>query len=342
MMFVCNNCFSDNELVSRIVSNNKLGNCDFCGCKNVNIIELIELYDFFIDLFDNLQTKRKGKKIINIIQNNFILFNDKKCGSKIIDFVLRNIKSPFNNSNDFVDFSDEILENVNYWGILKIQLSNERRFLIDINKLIEDYAWDGFFETKTYITNEDKLFRARLHKKADDPAYDISNMSSPKAEIASAGRANPLGIPYLYLSDREDTVLYEIRATYLDEVSIGTFYKKSDKEDILISDFTEIPSLYGSNDRTKKIQSTLLKQLISKDLSKPIRRYDSELEYIPTQFICEFIKIITNVKGIKFKSSLHKLGNNLVIFDKDLMECTSVKKVKISSIKIKSKQLKSQ
>ena len=84
----------------------------------------------------------------------------------------------------------------------------------------------------------------------------------------------------------------------------------------------------------KRIKSTLLKQLISKDLSKPMRRYDSELDYIPTQFICEFIRVFIDVDGIKFKSSLHKFGNNLVIFDQHIMGCTDVKRVQVSAVDI--------
>ena len=67
-----------------------------------------------------------------------------------------------------------------------------------------------------------------------------------------------------------------------------------------------------------------------------MRRYDSELEYIPTQFICEYIKVFTRAKGIRFRSSLHKEGNNIVFFESALMECKSVKKVKIRNINLNS------
>ncbi len=70
-----------------------------------------------------------------------------------------------------------------------------------------------------------------------------------------------------------------------------------------------------------------------------MRRYDSELDYIPTQFICEFIKIFTNVRGIKFRSSLHPVGNNIVIFNQDIMENKEVKKVRICNVSIESEAL---
>ncbi len=83
---------------------------------------------------------------------------------------------------------------------------------------------------------------------------------------------------------------------------------------------------------TKKIQ---LKKVISKDLSKPIRRYDSDIEYIPTQYICEFIRLIIGVDGILFNSSLHSNGQNLVVFDQDKMECLDVKKYLVTELSIK-------
>ena len=160
-------------------------------------------------------------------------------------------------------------------------------------------------------------------------------MLCPPRHLSTAGRANPSGIPFLYLSDNKETILYEIRASYLDEVSIATFTLKDNLDKLIyISDFTEIPTIFHPSRVNEKIKSTLLKQKISIDLSKPMRRYDSELDYIPTQFICEFIKIYTGVQGIKFRSSLHNIGNNLVIFDQNLVQCNLIEKVKVKKVKI--------
>ena len=160
-------------------------------------------------------------------------------------------------------------------------------------------------------------------------------MFCPPAAYSTAGRANPSGIPYLYLSDNADTVLYEVRAAYLDEISIGTFeVKPTVISPVIISDFTESSTIFHPSRIGDKIKTTLLKQKISADLSKPMRRYDSELDYIPTQFICEFIKIYTGVHGIKFRSSLHATGNNFVIFDQELMTCTQVNQIRVNRVVI--------
>ncbi len=340
MRFVCKNCFADNELIGFITSQNTIDNCDCCGSHDVEIIPIEELYDFFKELVENFQPNPSGERIISKIQGNWSLFSNLDVGQNIINYVLENIDSPLISSDDLVDFNGDIIENISYWSKLKEQLKWERRYLTNIGYLTDDLGWDSFFESKTIIKRENIFYRARLHKNADEQTFLKKDMFTPKKEFASGGRANPNGIPYLYLSDNENTILYEIRASYLDEVSVASFRLKEDlSDDIVISDFTETPSLYAPSAVNQRIKATLLKQIISRDLSKPMRRYDSELDYIPTQFICEFIKVFTNVQGIKFRSSLHNSGNNIVVFNQDIMECESVKKVQVSKVSINSREL---
>lgn len=341
MEFICKNCFADAELKGFITSQNRIGDCSSCGSKDVEIIPIEELFDFFKELFENFQPKPGGERFISKIQGNWSLFSNHTNRQRILNFALDKIDSPIKNSDELVDFNNEILDNVNFWFKLKEQLKWERRYLTDIDYLTKgELGWDGFFESQTVISKNEIFYRARIHKNADEKLFSNKEMLCPQKEVSTAGRANPSGIPYLYLSDNEDTILYEIRASYLDEVSIASFHLKQDlSQDIIISDFTETPSLYAPSKVNQRIKSTLLKQIISRDLSKPMRRYDSELDYIPTQFICEFIKVFTNVQGIKFRSSLHNIGNNLVVFNQDIMECKEVKKVQVSKVSIDSKEL---
>lgn len=328
----------DDELKGFIISQGNVGNCDCCHTKEIEILPIEELYDFFSELLRNFQLKDGGETIVNKLQGNWDLFKGNAIAKKILNVVLSNVESDINSIDDAVDFTDEIIENINYWQTLKEQLKWERRYLTDINFLTEDLGWDSFFNSKIILTENDILYRARLHDKPSLPSFSEDEMSCPPKDITSGGRSNPAGIPFLYLSDNEETILYEIRASYLDEVSIGTFSLSNGiDEDVKISDFTETPTLFHPNEINKRIKSTLLKRSISRDLSKPMRRYDSELDYIPTQFICEFIKVFTGVQGIKFRSSLHPTGNNIVLFDKNLVECRAVEKYQIHKVSIKGK-----
>src|SRR5690606_38737016 len=120
----------------------------------------------------------------------------------------------------------------------KEELKWSNRFVINIERL-EDLGWDGFFNTQYKLIHNKALYRARLHHQSGLPVYQLHEMNCPRRELAAGGRANPSGIPFLYLSDNPDTVLYEVRASYLDELSVGTFQLKEGIAPVELVDFTE-------------------------------------------------------------------------------------------------------
>jgi hypothetical protein len=69
-------------------------------------------------------------------------------------------------------------------------------------------------------------------------------------------------------------------------------------------------------------------------LSKPVLPHKKDLEYLPTQYLCELIKD-TNFDGIAFKSSLGK-GDNYVIFNDSLLTGSKVSTYSIASTIVKS------
>jgi len=337
---VCQKCFLDEELKGFIIAQGNISVCDCCKTAEIETIKIEELYDFFSELLDNFQVTKDGETIVNKLQGTWDFFKDNSTANKVLNVVIPEIASHIQSIDDFVDFNDEINQNISYWRTLKEQLKWERRYLTDIDYLTNDLGWDGFFNSKITLKRDDQLYRARLHNRPFADPFPLNEMSCPPPEISTSGRSNPAGIPYLYLSDNPETILYEITASYLDEVSIGTFTMSDHiQHEITISDFTEIPTLFHPSEVNKRIKSTLLKKSISIDLSKPMRRYDSELDYIPTQFICEFIKVFTHVQGIKFRSSLHPTGNNTVLFDKEILTCRVVEKFQIHNVTIKGKKV---
>lgn len=340
-MKVCVSCFSDRELKGFISSSTEIGDCDVCESKKQPLIDISELFDFFQELVDNFKIDENGMPISSKIQSNWSFFSSHGSANKILNYVLPNLQTEIISSNTKVEYTNDIIENYNHWEVLKDELKWKNRFVINIERL-EELGWDGFFNTQFELSKETPLFRARLHHQSGMVAYKTEEMTCPRKEFASGGRANPSGIPFLYLSDNPETILYEVRASFLDELSIGTFVLNHEVESIKLVDFSEDTTLFqpNSNSINKTIKAKLLRQKISSDLSKPMRRYDSELEYIPTQFICEFIKIFTGAFGIRFNSSLHPNGNNVVLFDQDLMTCVSVKKVKINSVNLQGVEIK--
>lgn len=344
MKKVCENCFLDSEIKGFItIRSNEVGKCDFCGSTEEKTLNIEELYDFFQELISNFQRKaddENGTSLVSIIQNKWNLFSNNTIANKMMASILPALNTEIDVPNTLVDFNLDILENVNYWDKLKNDIKWKRRYITEISYLTEDLGWDKLLSNRGIIRKGEKYYSARLHPSESLESYSRDKMYCPPPKESTAGRANPPGIPFLYLCDNRDTVLYEIRATYLDELSIGTFsLKNSISEDITIADFTIRSSVFYQGDNVKaevsnRIKSGLLMDRISHDLSKPMRRYDSEIDYIPTQFICEFIRVFSGVHGIKFKSSLHAVGNNLVLFDQGIMECVSVEKVKVTRVSI--------
>ncbi len=332
-MKVCANCFSDKELKGFILTSSEIGDCIVCNSESQPLLDLSELYDFFQELIDNFRLVDDGLALSSKIQADWSFFTSNNIANQVLNFVLPRIQTEITSSDELVNYSNEIIANFGYWETLKDELKWKNRFVIDIHRLGKgEFNWDAFLcdiNTQFNLTNKIELFRARIHHKSGLPVYDNDKMGCPNKEVACGGRANPAGIPFLYLSEDENTVLYEVRASYLDEISVATFQLKKDNSSVDIVDFTKDSPLFQPDNVKNTIQGKLLRDRISKDLSKPMRRYDSELEYIPTQFICEYIKVFTGAKGIRFRSSLHREGNNIVFFDPSLMECKAVKKVKI-------------
>lgn len=339
-MKVCSSCFSDKELKGFILTSNEIGNCVVCNATSQHLLDIVELYDFFQELIGNFKLVESGIPLSTKIQSDWSFFSSTDVAVKILNFVIPEMHTEISSSDNLIEYSDDILTNFGHWETLKDELKWKNRFVIDVLRLGKgEFNWDAFLRdinTLFNLTNKAEIYRARIHNKSGMPVYPINEMGCPPKELASGGRANPAGIPFLYLSEDENTVLYEVRASYLDEISVGVFQLKEDIESVDIVDFTKDSPLFQPEYVKEAIQGKLLRDRISKDLSKPMRRYDSELEYIPTQFICEYIKVFTGAKGIRFRSSLHKQGNNIVFFEPELMECKSVKKVKIKNISLSS------
>lgn len=234
------------------------------------------------------------------------------------------------NLKEKVGYIDSIKSIISVWDNVKKEVKEERRFFANLSF----FDGNNMIEANTTVPKDTTLYRARIIP-SEIKYLTKKDVGCPPRDKATAGRANPLGIPYLYLCKNEETTYYEVRALYLDKLAIGSF---KTTRDINVLDFTSKLSLYYAyNNSTFSLLEIIAKQkilqIISKDLSKPLRRYDSELEYVPTQLICEYCKI-NSIDGICFNSSLHKDGINIVLFDASSAECIKVENREIRDVHI--------
>lgn len=332
-MKICSFCFNDKAIRSYIETNGNVGICDYTGEKS-KVVDIVDLTDFFESLVDSFVEKTDGIPLYDIIQSDWNVFND-DYGRDLFKAILKEIESVFNTSS-LVKYSTLIDEAVKEWGHIKNSLINYYRYLTVKNIEGENYFEEAFAVHEAPLPHPMLLYRSRINTNGDDHPMDKSMMGAPPKPFTTAGRANPEGIPFLYLSSNSETTFYETRAIYLDCVSTGTF---TSKKDLRIVDFTYQGSPFNpiySNVQSGIISEKLAK-MISQDMSKPMRRSDSAVDYVPTQFICEYIKYLAKADGIAFRSSLHD-GINYVFFDVNTFECIDVKMHKIGKVTIEEEK----
>ncbi|HEY9167495.1 MAG TPA: RES family NAD+ phosphorylase [Candidatus Kryptonia bacterium] len=214
------------------------------------------------------------------------------------------------------------------WKNFKSEIVNQNRFFIRSN--IDVDLLNEILQNKSHTYSTGKIFyRARI---STNKGFSASDMGKPPSEQSKAGRANPKGIPYLYLATDEKTTVYEVRASYLDFVTLAEFKLKEDIKVIRLRQ-TKGVSPFEIPDPMKYVLYEKFLQELEKELSKPIRRYDSELDYLPSQYICEFIKS-KGYNGVEYASSLNVGGINLAIFDETKLQCTDVRVAEIKEVGI--------
>ncbi|MBP5421790.1 MAG: RES family NAD+ phosphorylase [Paludibacteraceae bacterium] len=328
-MLICSNCFNDVELQIAVSNESSdFGICEACG-QEAYVVSIDIFADFFKELLHLFQPAREGVDIVSLLQKDWDIFVDDEVGKRIIGYFL-SLDYYGYDLNEKVGYVDAIKNDVSTWDVIKREVREEKRFFANLSY----FDGNNMIEANTTIPQDTILYRARVIP--SDRTYLTKNdMGCPPRGKATAGRANPLGIPYLYLCKNEETTYYEVRALYLDKLAIGSF---KTTRDLNILDFTSALSLYYAyNNSTISLSEVIAKQkilqLISSDLSKPLRRYDSELEYVPTQLICEYCKI-NGIDGICFNSSLHNGGVNVVLFDSSSAECIKVKSREIRDVLI--------
>lgn len=328
-MWVCKDCFLDEEIRKEVENNSTdEGRCDVCG-KSGKRCDISVFTDFFVSVIQLFKTDINSQNtIFSILEKDWNIFTDSQCARTILTEVIR-VSGLAVNLEDKVSYSDDIVSRASVWEQLKIEVKENYRYFVDHEK------FDSYADLSPSATLKEGafLFRARITPDGQKKLKP-KNMGCPEKGKATAGRANPLGIPYLYLCKDEETTFYEVRSVYLDRLSIGKFQIQ---RDLNIVDFNSKSSLFLSFDGTNSLSDTVVQKLIqdaiSRDLSKPLRRYDTELEYIPTQLICEYCKR-NNADGICFNSSLHSGGVNYVLFNPEDAKCTSVISREVKSIQI--------
>ncbi|NLH60025.1 MAG: RES family NAD+ phosphorylase, partial [Ignavibacteriales bacterium] len=155
------------------------------------------------------------------------------------------------------------------------------------------------------------------------------------------GRANPIGIPYLYVASDAKTAIAELRPNKGEKLTVAKFIVMEDMKFADLCDPKVSISPFQLNDDNELEQIYKNRPFLvrlSEELSKPIIPDDSKLEYLPTQYLCELVKQF-GYNGIIYKSSVSK-GKNLVIFNDEKLQCIECDEYRITDTEVMSEKIK--
>lgn len=316
----CLNCFNDHELKKIIVSKAALGRCAYCESNHVPICDINDISETFEFLTYALEEDQEGKDAHQVLDEAFSLFSPiVKDQRKIFSDIS---SQEFNDAKYSLKFSTDTYKDS--WKNLCAELKHTNRFFLknEIYRKIfsqkvgeeQSILFSILEQLEHTVLTQDEFYRARIA----DTELSSNDMGPPPSKLTTAGRANPKGISYVYLADNKRTCVSEVRPYKGSDIYVSKFKSNIERRVIDLTEprklFSVIP--FSENQHGEVLSIINLLESFSKDLSIPIKPHLSELDYIPTQFLCEYIKSLGPYDGIVFNSSFGK-GKNYVFFDKN-------------------------
>lgn len=358
-------CFEDVEICSIVASINLVGTCDLTGKNNClvydteNVVEGFDLSAYFSEILDvyspfsllpsdfpieNLDV------IENIIHKDWSIFSQ-KINPIEIKQALQNICKEIYSSDSKIykekvgleklcdsDFlRRNCLTKESSWAKFTSSIKSINRFHSNhINLELLQELFKSPSMQQTIMKGQTSFFRGRI---SDENILRIDEMGPPPPGKVTAGRANSQGIRCLYLASDCMTTVHEIRARDFDYITVGQFEAVSNLNIVDLAHIDKIsPFSQGEFDAEWfAINMPILKK-IGKEIAKPLRRQDSDLDYLPSQYIADYVKSL-GYDGICYRSTLYSEGLNYAIFDPKKFKCINVRLIRVENLQYEITEL---
>ncbi len=309
----CSNCFGDHQLTQIIRSKSQSNEtCGFCGAQDGLSIDPVELQDDFENLLAAYEVDETGTELAVCLNRDWGLFNDGivlDTATKLLAYVLDD------NSlvrKKFKAKEPAVREGLGHLASIKEELRTRNRYFPETK--IEERR----LEQCLVLTNNDDQpktwFRARIASGLEK--LKKKDMGAPPADKVSNGRANPPGIPYLYLASDRDTAISEVRPQPGARVYTMRFELAANLTLADLRSPRRNISPFGIAEPANIAQ--LLADIpfvedLGHELYQPVLQDTAAIDYTPTQYCCELIKKL-GFDGVIYNSSSNEGGFNLAIF----------------------------
>jgi hypothetical protein len=330
----CAVCFGDRGLRKNIIPSlfTERGQCSFCETEGVDLVNPSQLTDYFGLLVNIYEEDRNGRLLVEWLKEDWDMFHhprmDDARAKDLLAEVLDNgeiVRKGFSPSPKYQ--SDRLLR----WEKLRTELMYENRYFpaaqLDTDRLRE--LLDHLQADEIPST----WFRARLQ--IGEVAFLIDEMGAPPRRLVSHGRANPAGIPYLYLGSTPQTAVSEVRPHTGEVACVAEF---SMPEGLKLVDLRSprrlvSPFVLKVEDEIGLLRSdiTFLERL-GAELTRPIVPQGAPIDYVPSQYLCEFIKTC-GYTGVMYRSSVGE-GINLALFFPEIATAKNVKQYCVARVRV--------
>lgn len=335
-MKCCASCIGDRGLRKQIVPiySKSTGTCSYCATEDEPLVNPKDLRDYFETLVNIYSRDERGKTLVEWFKSDWGLFkhpamdlaHSKELLAEILDDgeIVRENFVP----SDLCD-SDRLA----IWAELRNELMYKNRFFPQTE--IDEDRLRGLLSLLLTDSDElsDKWYRARIQQ--TDEVYTVDKMGAPPKRLASQGRANPAGIPYLYLASTPDTAVSEIRPHTGEYASVGDFILL---EDLIIVDLrnpvsTVSPFLLNDESEVALLRGDIEFLVhLGSELTRPVLPHAVAIDYIPSQYLCELIKKF-GYHGVIYNSSVGD-GINLALFKPDNAVIGEVERYQITRVSV--------
>lgn len=315
-MKCCANCIGDYNLSIWLFIEPQAGYCDFCKKSTDKLIDPLLARDYFELLLEIYKQDTHGQNLAETLTQDWNLFAGQDVAH--VQLLLAEILGDGNKVRgtwSAVNQGQEV-DLIGKWELFKQELIHQNRFFPNDDFIpLFDQLRESFGSALTFSQNLGPLlYRARICE--NDQPYCISEMGAPPPKKVGNGRANPNGIPYLYLASDPHTAISEVRPNPSDQITLVEVRAEAGLKlvDLIHPRKRFSPFMFDDAEQMASLRVKLhFMERLSQELSRPILPRSASLDYLPTQFVSEAIKHY-GFDGIIFQSSVAN-GFNVAIFD---------------------------
>ncbi len=288
--------------------------------------------DYFELLVNVYEPSEGGKSLIEWMKEDWQLFSHQRMdiahAKELLGEILNDGEIV---RRSFAPSASYISEGLAQWDKLRDEMMYGNRWFLDV--AIDQDRLEELLDMLIARSLPSQWYRARI--RTDGDGFSIENMGAPPRRRSSNGRANPAGIPYLYLGSLPDTAVAEIRPHTGEVACVASFTVPEEIKAVDLRNPRKLVSPFILPDASDigQLRADLpFLERLGEELTRPVQPAGAAIDYIPSQYLCEFIKK-KGFDGVVYCSSVSD-GINLALFNPELAEGGDVTLYNVTKVSI--------